>query len=401
MATVKTVLVKGRCNTQGGYPLVVQVLHKRKKKVFYTGYSIDPSLFDPLCGQVVLSNSAYTAETIRRINRRCRKISKVLDKAINTLEKKGGEYETCDIFRVYKALMGETGFYAYFRERIQALSDTGHMGTAKAYEATLSSLQRHLSLSDFPFARLSSGFVIKYRDSLLKAGVKENTIGFYLHNIKAVYRKGCFDLNLTLPSPFCHIRIRAEKTAKRSLPIEKVKSLARLPLSVGTPECLARDIFMFSIYTRGMSFVDIALLKKTDVSVGEIRYKRHKTGQLLEIGINRQIRDLLERYRNTTGVYLFPLVDEVANPYASYKKAYHKIRYALKKISLTIGANTPLRIHAARHCWATMARENGTPLPAISEALGHSSEKVTRIYLRELDRSILDEVNNHIADNIC
>ncbi|MFK1951836.1 site-specific integrase, partial [Bacteroides fragilis] len=35
-----------------------------------------------------------------------------------------------------------------------------------------------------------------------------------------------------------------------------------------------------------------------------------------------------------------------------------------------------------------------------SECLGHSSEKVTKIYLKELDRSVLDEVNDHIADNI-
>lgn len=84
-----------------------------------------------------------------------------------------------------------------------------------------------------------------------------------------------------------------------------------------------------------------------------------------------------------------------------YKKAYNKIRYALKKISQRIDINIPLRLHAARHCWATMARENGTPLHTISECLGHSSEKVTRIYLKELDRSVLDEVNNHIADNIC
>lgn len=40
MATVKTVLVKGRSNRSGKFPLVVQVLHKRRKKVVYTGFSI-------------------------------------------------------------------------------------------------------------------------------------------------------------------------------------------------------------------------------------------------------------------------------------------------------------------------------------------------------------------------
>lgn len=148
------------------------------------------------------------------------------------------------------------------------LFDTGHEGTAKAYEATLHSMQKHLCKTDFPFAHLSSRLVIKYRDTLLEAGVGKNTIGFYLHNMKAVYRRGCLELNLVFPSPFCNIRIRSEKTVKQSLPMNQVKSLANLSLSVGTPECLARDVFMFSIYTRGMSFVDIAFLKKSDIFPG-------------------------------------------------------------------------------------------------------------------------------------
>jgi len=50
MATVKTVLVKGRSNRSGKFPLVVQVLHKRRKKVVYTGFSIPDTLFDPVKG---------------------------------------------------------------------------------------------------------------------------------------------------------------------------------------------------------------------------------------------------------------------------------------------------------------------------------------------------------------
>lgn len=399
MATVKTVLVKGRCNNRGAYPLAVQVLHKRKKKVFYTGYSIEPGQFDAHSGQVS-SNGNYTMETIQRINRTCKKICKSLDKVINSLEKKNNEYTINDITRAYETLTGKIGFYNYFQERIRMLYESRHDGTAKAYEATLRSMQKHLCKSDFPFSHLSSRLVVKYCDSLSEAGLSKNTVGFYLHNMKAVYRRGCLELNLIFPSPFCNIKIYSEKTAKQSLTIKQVRVLAQMSLSIGTPECLARDIFMFSIYTRGMSFVDIALLKKSDVSFGVIRYRRHKTGQLLEIGINRQIQDLLERYKDTEGTYLFPLIDDSDSIYLNYKRAYNKVRYALKKVSRIAGMNKPLRLHAARHSWATMARENGAPLHTISECLGHSSEKVTRIYLKELDRSELDEVNNYIADNI-
>ena len=55
MATVKTVLVKGRSNRSGKFPLVVQVLHKRRKKVVYTGFSIPDTLFDPVKGTPVLA----------------------------------------------------------------------------------------------------------------------------------------------------------------------------------------------------------------------------------------------------------------------------------------------------------------------------------------------------------
>lgn len=47
MATVKTVLVKGRCNSRGAYPLAVQVLHKRKKKVFIRVTVLSPSCLTP------------------------------------------------------------------------------------------------------------------------------------------------------------------------------------------------------------------------------------------------------------------------------------------------------------------------------------------------------------------
>ena len=110
MATVKTVLVKGRCNSRGAYPLAVQVLHKRKKKVFYTGYSITPCEFDSFSGRV-LFNGAYTMETVRRMNRTCRKICKILDKAIGILEREGNEYTTCDIARVYD---WQSGFLQLF-----------------------------------------------------------------------------------------------------------------------------------------------------------------------------------------------------------------------------------------------------------------------------------------------
>ena len=88
---------------------------------------------------------------------------------------------------------------------------------------------------------------------------------------------------------------------------------------------------MFSFYTRGMSFVDIALLKKKNVFPAEICYKRHKTDQLMRVGINREISRILERYKNVPGEYMFPLFTEEEEPYTGYRNAYHKISLLLEK----------------------------------------------------------------------
>lgn len=185
MATVKNVLVKGRCNRNGRYPLVVQVLHKRKKKVIYTGFSIAEKWFDPISGKVINSDG-NSPETVRRINRKCENISKKLLKAIYLMEKEYRGYEIEEVFRVYEILTSEIGLCSYFALKIQELRENGHEGTARAYTSTLHSMQRYLE-KDLPFRKITSQVIARYHKRLLDSGICDNTAGFYLHNIKAVY----------------------------------------------------------------------------------------------------------------------------------------------------------------------------------------------------------------------
>ena len=139
---------------------------------------------------------------------------------------------------------------------------------------------------------------------------------------------------------------------------------------------LARDIFMFSFYTRGMSFVDIALLKKKNVFPAEICYRRHKTDQLMRVGINKEISRILERYKNVPGEYIFPLFPAERDP-GTLVIEVPTIGFVTPwaKISRVIGLEFPLRLHAARHSWATIAKVNGASVHVIGECLGHNVGK--------------------------
>ena len=62
------------------------------------------------------------------------------------------------------------------------------------------------------------------------------------------------------------------------------------------------------------------------------------------------------------------------------------------------GISEPLTFYAARHSWATLARDCGTPLTVISAGMGHTSERTTRIYLAQLDHDVIDKANRKIIN---
>ena len=52
-------------------------------------------------------------------------------------------------------------------------------------------------------------------------------------------------------------------------------------------------MFLFGFYTRGIAFVDIAYLRKSDIQDGAIRYDRHKTGQQHTVCIEPCIQSII------------------------------------------------------------------------------------------------------------
>ena len=60
-----------------------------------------------------------------------------------------------------------------------------------------------------------------------------------------------------------------------------------------------------------------------------------------------------------------------------------------------------LALYKARHTWASIAQSERVPIATISEAMGHTSERTTRIYLASLDTSAVDEANRKVIRTVC
>ena len=197
--------------------------------------------------------------------------------------------------------------------------------------------------------------------------------------------------------PFRRVYTGIDKTGKRALPLHMIRTIRLLPLPLGSTMGYARDMFVLSFMLRGMSFVDMAYLRKSDLLHGRITYRRRKTGQMLIVAWKPQVQKILDKYPPNHTRYLLPIIKHygIHERYA-YRNAVYNINRSLHKIGVMLGLEAPLTMYVARHSWVSAARSRGIPVSVISEGMGHDSESTTRIYLASLEASVVDDANARI-----
>ena len=274
------------------------------------------------------------------------------------------------------------------------------LGTARNYTRTLNSFSAFLGGTDLPFAAFTESLVEEYNAYLVRRGVVRNTVSFYMRILRAVYNRAVRQRLAEQSFPFSGVYTGIDHTRKRAVEERLIGRLRNLDLSGSDALALARDLFIFSYCTRGMSFVDMAFLRKRDLSGGEINYVRRKTGQLMTVHLETCMREIVRRYewrtRNTP--YVFPLLtaEEPGRAYSQYQIALNYYNRQLKRLSQLLGLEEGLSSYASRHSWATAARNHRVPITVISAGMGHTSERTTRIYLSSLESSVIDCANRKI-----
>ena len=154
--------------------------------------------------------------------------------------------------------------------------------------------------------------------------------------------------------------------------------------------------FLFSFFTRGMSFVDMAFLRKTDIKNGVLTYRRRKTGQLLTIRWEPCMEEIVRRHPNKHNGYLLPIITSHDDEWRQYRNGLHLVNYHLRRISQRLGMEQRLTMYVARHSWASAAKAKQIPISVISQGLGHDSQLTTQIYLAALEASVVDNANRQI-----
>lgn len=375
-----------------------QVIHDRTTRQVITDYHILPSEWDDKSGGIIISKrNSDRIYFINSIRERIRWDIERLHKIIQRFECKGVKFTTDCIIADFNIHSSENSLFDFMQSAIARLQHNGKTRTSETYAATLRSFKKFRDDKDISLDALNTNIMEEYQAWLHQRGVLPNTISFYIRIIRAVYNRAIEEEIIENRHPFRRVYTGVEKTIKRALPLPIIRKINSLDLTLKPDLQFARDMFILSFMLRGMSFIDMALLKKSDLSNGHITYRRRKTGQQLIIQWTKDMQNILDRYPENPSEYLLPIIKKSDSKLRYvYKNMGEKINMRLKKIAEMVGTAIPLTMYVARHSWASIAKAEGIPLSIISEGLGHEKESTTRIYLSTLDTTLIDRANSKI-----
>ena len=401
MASVK---VKFRPSSAKGKEgsIYYQVIHNRIPRQIKTKYRIYADEWDDGMSSVKISlpdvgRKAYLSSINDLINWDIRRLQTI----ITILDRKAEPYTSDTIVMKFTLQGEEQSMFGFMQSVICQLKRLNRLRTSETYTAALASFMKFREGCDLLLSDIDADTMMLYEAWLKARGICPNTISFYMRILRAVYNRAV-EKDLTEQKyPFRHVYTGIDKTVKRAIPLKAIRQIKELDLTLKPHLNYARDMFMFSFYTRGMSFVDIAFLKKTDLKNGVLTYRRHKTGQQLFVKWEKPMQEILEKYDTGKTPYLLPVIRHAGqDEIKQYRNASHLVNAKLKKLGALLGLSIPLTMYVARHGWASIAHSKNIPVSTISEALGHDSENTTRIYLASLDASVVDEANSIILKSL-
>ncbi|MBQ2907038.1 MAG: site-specific integrase [Bacteroidales bacterium] len=290
----------------------------------------------------------------------------------------------------------------FIEEQIKQLREEHRFGTANNYEKTMRSLESFVRNKKLTFTNFNEQLIADYNTYLISKGLMRNSISFYMRNLRAIYNKAVKQKIVKKKELFSEVYTGIDKTRKRAVDERLISKLYNLKLDNNDVLSLTRDIFIFSYCMRGMSFVDIAYLKKTDISNGVISYCRRKTGQLMNVRIESCMQRIINKYKENASEYIFPIIksDDKGEAYKQYRSGINIYNRNLGILSDMIGSGCKLSSYTARHSWATAARKHDVPISVISAGMGHSSETTTQIYLKSIEDDVVDRANAEIINKL-
>lgn len=300
------------------------------------------------------------------------------------------------IIEGYRTLLRGNTFSSYIEQVIKQFAAENRNASVRHYRSLRNSFVDFLSTDNILLNDIDEDLVKRYESWMIERKLHPNTISFYMRNLKALWNRAVDDgIIEARPTPFKHINTGIGKSTKKAVDVEIIYSMEKLSVKkLSGKVAKARLFFLFCYYAQGMAFIDLAHLTDKNIQGDYLLYTRHKTGERIRIKLLPVMKKIIRCVRQNKEGFLFPIL---SGPDASYREYETELRLyngLLKKLGKLVNAH--LSSYVPRHSWATHIKGLGIPDDLISKGMGHTSVKMTHIYIDLTKCSILDLINKKL-----
>ena len=399
MTTVDVICYKYKPLKTGELPLKIRVCKDRKTRYINLGVSTKAEYWD--FGKNQPKPTCPNRELIEKLI--SNKISEVKSKIVE-LKSEDKEFSATTLVENVSNPSKIITVGELFRQHIHCLEEEKRTGYRLSIQQTYNSLLKFNKHLDIPFSDMDCNWLRRYETWLRKQNKSENTIGIRFRNIRKIFNLA-MDTELVKSEnyPFKKFKVSKlyQETVKRALSKGEILTVIDYP-TAGKDfyTKLAINLFTFSYFMGGINFVDMAYLTERNVIDNRLIYHRRKTGKLINLPMQQRAYMVLKEYKKSNEAYLFPILSSRHKTEQQRLNRLHKVitkvNNALKSIGEELHIPIKLTTYVARHSYATVLKRAGVSTSIISESLGHSSEKVTQIYLDGFENSQIDKAMENL-----
>ncbi|MFS3009392.1 site-specific integrase [Bacteroides thetaiotaomicron] len=398
-ATANVLCYRSKTLSNGEHPIMLRVCKGGKKKYISLGISVNPKFWD-FEKNKPKRNCPNREQLIKVINEQEQKYAEqILEFSV---EKR--EYTPTTLIEAIVPVQKARTVGELFNEYIAQLKDEGRLGYALSVQQVCNSLLKYKGHLDIYFSEIDVNWLKAYESWLRCCKLADNTIGIRFRTLRAVY-------NLALAEglvkadcyPFKKYKVSKlhKETAKRAITKEQVKQVIDYDVSGARfYKKLAVDMFAFSYLMGGINFTDMAFLTDKNVEGGRLVYVRQKTKKLIILPLQEKAVEIMNRYRSSQRKFIFPILDERERTLRQIRNRIYdvldNVNGYLKEIGKELGVELKISSYVARHSYATVLKRSGVSTSVISESLGHSSERVTQIYLDSFENKQLNDAMKNL-----
>ncbi len=372
----------------GNYPIKLTVYYGRQKKRYKTPFKATQELYDRLLANRLRDESTkqLKRQTISWLDKQTLIAESIVPFTFTDFENRFYAEK-----KQSRKIQLNDGVNSIYEKHIQALKEEGRISTASSYGDSLTSMLSYKK--NLKVSQITPDFLKGYEKWMTDNGRSLTTVGMYLRALRTIFNMAIENEVIDASKyPFKKYVIPAPQKISRTLKKEEIKLIINYTAKRDA-DAIALDYWVFSFISNGMNFKDIALLKYGNISGDFIEFRRAKTKRTtnnnslpIMVPLDENLLYIIKKRGNKSKKkedYIFPILKHGLTPQQEYdhiKTFVRNTNKRLTRVGIELGLSLKVTSYVARHCFATIQKNNNAPLAYISEALGHSNLKTTQNY---------------------